>query len=130
MAAADCCPDGVDDCPGEFPWNVECQDGLCAYGGCVDDDDCAIITGTTCEPAFGAAWCVELCDADDDCLVDFGETCSGLTDDGETFCMFEGGGCVTDEDCGGFGVCDADSGSCICADDGQCPRGYACAPLP
>jgi hypothetical protein len=127
--AADCCPQGIDDCPGQWPWNYECVDGICRNGGCSGDDDCAIIQGTSCESLDGFMACVPLCNADSDCLEDVGETCSGVTDDGETFCLYPGG-CRSDDDCQGFGVCDSETGACVCDDATVCPKGYDCAPWP
>jgi hypothetical protein len=130
MVAADCCPRGIDECPGEWPWNYECTAGICTNGGCTSDDDCEIIAGTVCAAIDDFSVCVPLCDADDDCYRDFGETCSGVADDGQMFCIVEGGGCENDEDCGGYGVCDLDTGSCVCDDASVCPEGFACAPWP
>lgn len=126
--ADDCCPDGIDDCPGEYPWNYECTDGLCEFGGCTSDLDCSFIVGLTCEELAYTAACVQLCDDDDDC-GGFGATCTGATEDGESFCLtvFE---CTTDDDCQGYGVCDLDTGACICESDDVCPDGWTCSMLP
>jgi hypothetical protein len=129
MAAADCCPDGVDDCPGEYPWNVSCTDGLCEFGGCTGDDDCFFVEGLECEDLGDVFACVPLCEADDDCLEDFGETCTGMTEDGQTFCRVPFV-CGSDDDCQGFGVCDLDTGSCVCTGARHCPDGWDCAALP
>ena len=129
MDAADCCPEGVPNCPGEYPFNSECVDGLCQFGGCTSDEDCELIFGTSCEDLGDYAACVPLCDEDDDCLTDFGETCSGVTEDGQSFCTIQFG-CTSDDDCQGFGVCDVDSGNCYCDDATVCPDGFDCAPLP
>lgn len=128
VAAADCCPDFIEDCPGEYPWNVMCTDGLCEYGGCTGDDDCSFVVGLTCEDLGDVFACVPLCDSDDDCFEDAGETCSGATEDGLSYCTVPFV-CTSDDDCQGFGVCDLDTGDCVCDDD-VCPEGYECAPLP
>jgi len=128
---ADCCqPDTEEMCPGDYPYNVSCSEaGVCEYGGCTSDDDCAIIAGTVCRELSGFPACVPLCEVDDDCLVDFGETCTGMTDDGEAYCTAFAP-CESDKDCGGFGLCDVESGACgSCAVTEDCTKGYECVEL-
>lgn len=128
--AVDCCPKGVPDCPGEPPFsNWECNAGLCELGGCETDDHCMIIAGTTCHQVGGFGACVPVCTVEteaEDCLTDQGETCSGMTDDGMLYCVVDVPPCDGDDDCGGFGVCNLETGACECADMGQCPEGYDC----
>lgn len=37
---ADCCVGVSEDCPGPWPFNHSCSDGVCDYGECVDDSEC------------------------------------------------------------------------------------------
>lgn len=123
--AVDCC-NGAPNCPGDYPLNYECVDGLCESGGCADDMDCMIIMGTSCLEVNGFPLCVPTCESDDDCLTEFGETCTGMADSGEMICEIEPVGCKSDEDCFGFGTCDVATGVCSCADTTECPKGYEC----
>ncbi len=127
----DCCAEGVP-C-GDPPYsNFECNEGLCELIGCIEDGDCTIIAGTTCHQVNEFGQCVPLCTVETeakDCLTDQGETCTGMTDDGDLYCIVEPDPvppCEDDKACFGFGVCNLDSGVCECADETQCPDGYAC----
>jgi len=65
--------------------------------------------------------CAEGCAVDDDCTA--GTTCIGEDADGDTYCTVEPtrvDPCESDDDCGGYGVCDTESGSCYCDDAGDC----------
>lgn len=151
--AVDCCAPGTKaiGCPTDYPVHWECTDGLCEYQGCAGDKDCATAAGTTCHDVAGFPSCVPLCTVeteDTDCLVDMGETCTGMTDDGDLYCLFQAepcmaGGCGDlvcnettgfcecdgDDDCAGDGqggTCDLETGACTCLDAAGCGEGFDC----
>ena len=127
---ADCCPDGVPNCPGDYPNNWECNDGLCVSPGCTTNDECtfggALPEWGCFNVDFGGnpyGLCAEQCDTDADCdTAGFeGYTCTGESDDG-TYCVappVDPVLCETDDDCFGYGVCQ-DDGSCSCAGNEEC----------
>jgi hypothetical protein len=123
----DCCPAGsAGSCPGAYPWNIDCVDGLCVPGQCESDADCpAAEPPQACRPVDGLRTCVTLCDADPDvCLQpDTGLACSAATDEGESHC-FES--CDSPNVFCGNQSCDAQSGRCVCRDSGQCLAGWVC----
>ena len=116
---ADCCPDGVPNCPGKYPFNFECNAGVCEPGGCDSNETCeAVVPGWVCVNNGDASACAVPCTDDAECLVD-GFSCTGVDDNDVTYCAPEdSGGCTSDDDCTGFGTCDG--GSCVCSDDGDC----------
>ncbi|PRP91430.1 hypothetical protein ENSA5_55470 [Enhygromyxa salina] len=125
-ADADCCPMGSLDCPGDsYPDNWFCGDqGVCEFGGCASDDDCTLgglLPGQECHPIADQPTCFEPCATDADCMLQPGATCSGEADDGTMYCAVEDApGCESDADCGGYGICDVDSGACYCDQDSNC----------
>lgn len=154
MEAADCCQPGTEGmCPGDFPFNVECTDGTCEYGSCTSDPDCeGLFAGTSCRDVGAAPTCVPLCTVeteDVDCITDMDETCTGMTDDGDLYCIVEPMACTPktcgddfvcneetgfcecdgDDDCGGIaqgGSCNLETGACNCTDDASCGEGFTC----
>jgi hypothetical protein len=120
--AADCCPLGAIGCPGEdYPNNWECIEGACQLGGCMANADCSdlpIPSDQECLPVAGVGACVDVCENNTDCL--FGTTCSGKADDGTMYCAAPVEPCESDDDCGGAGVCDLDTGTCGCTSDDEC----------
>lgn len=118
---ADCCPLGSVLCPSEdYPDNWSCVDNVCEFGGCQSDDDCQSVVSQddTCHEIGGVGTCFDPCAEDQDCAQ--GLTCTGVADDGAMYCTAEVPPCESDDDCGGFGVCDTDSGSCYCDSDANC----------
>ena len=123
----DCCPAGSEgSCPGPYPWNVDCIDGLCVPGQCASDSDCPTSGPLrACRAVDGLRMCVTLCDDDPEVCAqpDTGLACSGVTDEGASYCA---------EHCDGPNVfcgnqsCDLESGQCVCTDSGQCIAGWVC----
>lgn len=121
---SECCLPGTP-CPGPYPYNVDCVDGLCVPAQCDDDDSCtAVDPAQTCALVGGLRTCVTACAADGDCAAQgAGYTCSGATDEGASICF---------ERCDAPGVicgnqtCDAASGLCACASAGQCQSDWVC----
>ena len=131
MEAADCCPAGAMDCPGDYPQNWECNDGVCSLGGCSNNDECTFggaLPDFECHEIGGVGACFDPCESDADCEMVPGTTCSGDSDDGAKYCAMESsGGCTSDDECGGAGVCNAESGACECSGDAECTiDGYVC----
>ena len=119
--AADCCALGAIDCPSEtYPNNWECNEGVCEFGGCTTNNDCSgvLTPDDSCHEVSGVGVCYDPCAEDNDCPD--GLTCTGEGDDGTNFCTAEPEPCKDDSDCGGFGVCDTDSGECVCESDANC----------
>ncbi len=121
----DCCLPGTPGCPGAYPFNVDCVDGVCTRPHCEGDEDC---TGDVerCLPVRNVATCVTPCAGDGDpaCLpLGTSWTCEGTTDEGETYCV---------ERCDAPGVfcgnetCDAATGLCVCTESGDCPSNEEC----
>lgn len=132
--AADCCPPGFPDCPGDsYPSNFRCEDAdgdgvpTCVMPQCQTDGDCnpGGAGSLVCAPIEGEGnVCVTPCVTDGDCVGSF--TCIGSAAGGTKFCAIEAEEfvCAKDSDCGDFGVCSAD-GRCVCTDDTQCKDSYA-----
>lgn len=124
----DCCPAGSEgSCPGPYPWNLDCIDGLCVPGQCTSDADCPTADpAQACRAVDGLQICVTLCGDDPTVCTqpNTGLACSGATDEGDAYCF---------ESCDSPGVfcgnesCDAESGRCVCRDGGQCLNGWVCA---
>lgn len=124
----DCCPAGSEgSCPGAYPYNIDCIEGLCVPGRCESDDECpAADPPLSCRPVGGLPTCVTLCDDDPTVCMqpNTGFSCSAQTDEGEGYCF---------ERCdSGFvpcanQTCDPDSGRCVCSSSGQCLNGWQCA---
>lgn len=119
----DCCLPGEPACPGAYPFNVDCVDGVCRPPHCEGDDDCTN-DGESCRAVRGTSTCITAC-ADDGACLGLGAsfTCSGTTDEGDAFCF---------ERCDAAGVfcgnetCDPVSGLCVCTDSGDCPNNEEC----
>jgi hypothetical protein len=124
----DCCPAGSEgSCPGPYPWNLDCIDGLCVPGQCTSDADCATADpAQACRAVDGLQICVTLCGDDPTVCTqpNTGLACSGATDEGDAYC-FES--CDSAGVFCGNGSCDAESGRCVCRDGGQCLNGWVCA---
>ncbi len=129
-APEDCCAMGLPEgtCPGEYPYDVDCVDGACTFGGCTTDEQCSFggaVMGFECVDLEGSAVCVPVCTADADCQE--GETCTGEADDGTLYCVLPP--CTADADCFEGLTCDTASGACIpptCTGDGDCMEGQVC----
>ena len=130
--ADDCCPLGALGCPsGDYPNNWSCEDGFCAFGGCSEDAECTDLLdpNSECHPISGIGTCFEPCREDGDCMMLLGAdgTCTGMADDGTMYCEVAVDPCRTDDDCGGNGTCDVETGTCGCLVDEQCTDdGMAC----
>jgi hypothetical protein len=117
----DCCLPGTVGCPGAYPYNVECRDGVCTPPHCMADDECPN-AGDLCRDVRSVATCVTPC-ADDSAACTAPAACVGTTDEGLTFCF---------ERCDAPGVfcgnqtCDADTGLCVCTSSGDCPNNQEC----
>lgn len=144
--AADCCPEdapaGAPACPGAYPRNWGCDEGLCVPPRCEADADCTIPGRTSCRLLGGLASCVHDCSADADC--DEGDVsagglgsasvCSQAADDGTPFCGPPSPLCDDDTDCLAPGSHCLDGERCGCRDDDDCAerpfktcRGGACS---
>jgi hypothetical protein len=116
----DCCLPGTVGCPGAYPYNVDCRDGVCVPAFCVENDECTV-AGEECHVVRGVATCVMPCAADPECTAP--STCAGSTDDGIAFCF---------ERCDAPGVfcgnetCDPTTGLCLCTSSGQCQFNEDC----
>ena len=110
------------DCPSDvYPYNWECNEGVCESGGCSSNDECTFggtLPDYGCFDVGGIGGCFEGCDVDEDCSV-AGFTCTGESDDG-TYCVPPPFDCNTAEGgCNGNGTCQED-GSCTCAGSEEC----------
>ncbi len=112
----DCCPAGLPNCPGAYPYNYSCADGICASPTCSSNEECAIIPNAECHPIAGNGSCFVPCAVDDDCVADL--VCSGQADDGTKYCTTTATGCSMDVDCHGYGKCF--TGACRCQSDADC----------
>ncbi len=139
--ASDCCPPGVAGCPGEYPQNYDCVDGLCSAPHCTLDAHCGSLAGTqglplSCVAIGGRFGCTERCASQDDCHGP--TTCDGRADDGGAICRWSatcsadrpclgnlhcmGGSCrcLLDSDCGSNPKVHCVDGACGCATDSDC----------
>jgi len=120
----DCCVFGTAGCPGAYPYNVDCRDGVCVPPHCVEDDECTG-AGEVCRPVRGVATCVTPCADDPEVCTPLGASlaCVGTTDDGVSICF---------ERCDEPGVfcgnptCDPETGLCVCTSSGQCQVNHEC----
>ncbi len=119
----DCCVPGTP-CPGAYPYNIDCIDGLCIPPSCVDDTECqAVAASTVCRPVAGNTTCVVPCADDAPCTaIDLG-VCAGSDDDGARFCLRR---CDAPGEFCGNQTCDSTSGRCTCSSDGQCQSSWRC----
>ncbi|MDC3952344.1 hypothetical protein [Polyangium jinanense] len=121
---ADCCPMGVPNCPGNYPNNWTCDDGVCGPPQCTGDADCTFggaAPDFKCFTINDYKTCAEGCAADADCPMN--TKCIGEDDNGAKYCSAEPmmtGGCMADADCNGYGKCNTASGVCECAADADC----------
>lgn len=112
---ADCCPAADPNCPGAYPHNWTCPDGICRAPECKSTQDCTL-ANTECHPTNGFGICFTPCLTDTDCVANL--TCTGQADDGAKFCTTTQAGCTIDDDCHGYGKCFF--GACRCKLDGDC----------
>jgi hypothetical protein len=118
----DCCLPGTIGCPGAYPYNFDCLDGVCLRPYCLEDDECTT-AGEVCREVRGVATCVLPCDVDPEACTPGGTACAGTTDDGLPFCF---------ERCDAPGVscgnqtCDAATGLCVCDNPNDCPSNQTC----
>ncbi len=67
---SDCC-EGVpsaEACPGSYPNNWSCANGVCVIGRCTDDSQCSdLFTGFSCISVAGKKECVAGCGDDSEC---------------------------------------------------------------
>lgn len=128
---ADCCPAADSSCPGEYPHNYSCDNGLCRAPHCETDAHCQSLLGDAgvvnlvCRALGGHVGCIRSCSVDADCAAIgglSGGTCSGKADDGTRICAVPAGtqtlGCKSDADCPANRHCQ--SGTCGCAQDSEC----------
>lgn len=119
----DCCVPG-EPCPGPYPYNVDCIDGLCRQAVCVDDAECeAYLAGTLCREVRGLATCVLPCADDASCTAATLGTCTGTDDAGATYCLER---CDAPGAFCGNQTCDDATGLCTCTGDGQCQSDWRC----
>jgi hypothetical protein len=124
---ADCCG-GAANCPGAYPANWACDDGVCKMGPCATDDECSyggVLPDAKCFilELGGADYntCVNPCTADTDCSPN--TACTGVAKNGtDKFCesTATASKCTADADCGGSGKCNTTSGACYCDADADC----------
>lgn len=121
---SECCLPGTP-CPGPYPYNVDCKDGLCVRPHCEADEDCAAIhEGGVCTPVHGVPSCVLPCESDDACTgLGAHYLCRGTTDEGATICLEH---CDQEGVFCGNATCDPTSGLCVCESDGQCQSKWVC----
>ncbi|XXY16718.1 hypothetical protein WME88_51635 [Sorangium sp. So ce216] len=127
MAPADCCPPDQPDCSTDrYPFNFTCEEGLCGPPQCSTKEDC---TATTMSPDYdclninGIRICARVCTEDANCTAP--ARCTGTSEDMKAYCKAENlsTGCMRDEDCSGFGRCEA--GQCVCHKSEDCTSDYA-----
>jgi hypothetical protein len=139
---ADCCSAGAVNCPGNYPQNYACVDGLCKAPHCAVDDDCATLAGTTgatliCVPNGAGSGCFMSCASDGECTFP-GSACTGTAKDGRRICAGHPScktlgclgsltclanglcGCIKDTDCGTSGKVHCLDHACGCAGDTDC----------
>jgi hypothetical protein len=117
---AECCLPGTP-CPGPYPNNVACVDGLCTPAACADDSECAAVDpASVCRDVRGTPTCIVPCRGPDDCTTG---TCDGVDDAGTGFCFVR---CDAPGQFCGNQTCDAATGLCVCASDGQCLSDWVC----
>jgi hypothetical protein len=114
-ADADCCPPGASNCPGDFPNNYSCREGICIPAHCESDANCLI---GTCHEVGGIGTCFNPCSTDEDCSAIPEGGCDGVADDGVKYCTVPTAPCVDDGDCFGTGRCR--EGVCTCDTDEDC----------
>lgn len=131
LVTADCCPTADTSCPGDYPHNYACENGLCRAPYCQTDSDCKLLLGDAgaanlvCRTLGGHVGCTLSCAADADCSSIgglSGGTCTGKADDGTRICAIPPGtttlGCKSDADCPAGRHCQ--SGTCGCEEDSEC----------
>ena len=121
----DCCLPGTLGCPGAYPFNVDCVDGLCTTPQCESDDECAG-AAERCLTVRGVATCVTPCNGDGDpACFPLGTTwtCEGTDDLFQTFCVER---CEQPGVFCGNQTCDPNLGVCVCTDSGDCPNNQEC----
>jgi hypothetical protein len=120
---SECCIPGLP-CPGPYPNNVDCQDGLCVEPKCVDDAECdEAAAGTVCRVVRGNPSCVIPCTDDAPCTAAALGACVGTDDVGGSFCFIR---CDAPGEFCGNETCDAASGLCTCTSDGNCQSDWLC----
>jgi Cys-rich repeat protein len=135
---------------GQYPYRFGCEGGVCQFLGCESDDECTFdgaLMGYICVQLDGYGACYASCAQDQDCEDQFlsGWICGPASycvpppcyDDSDctagTVCDIDlgqcVGGCTSDEQCAGYGVCDPSSHTCVCTSSDECADGFTCAPL-
>lgn len=135
---------------GTYPYNFGCENGVCQFIGCNNDDECAFggaLKGWICDHSAEVPTCQPGCNNDDDCAANGipGWVCNGTyceqppcVDDascggGDVVCNPVTGACElhcsSDDVCSGAGVCNLDTGQCGCTASEQCDEGFTCAPF-
>lgn len=84
--------------------NWTCDAGTCAWRGCLDDDECAVLGDYACrEDGSGTRACVERCRTSEDCTY----TGAPAYQDADNFTCAAGvcrwDGCRSDDECAGLG---------------------------
>jgi hypothetical protein len=107
-------------CPGPWPFNHSCSDGVCDYGECVDDSECG--PGKGCHLVDPGFWtCAKLCEVDADCGPYPEKVACLPSGDGVPICTTlkpPGYGCTSDDECSG--VCNLETGDCECSEENPC----------
>jgi hypothetical protein len=131
QSVEDCCG-GAPDCPGDYPDNWTCRDGVCIHGGCASDEDCnsgGFNEDFVCGEYLGGRFCLPKCVAFDDCVPLMGWACTGVSRGGEPYCRPDElcGDPEAGDPCQGYGTCDPETNACRCYADAECQlQGYVC----
>jgi hypothetical protein len=121
---ADCCSEGIPDCPGPYPENWQCNAGVCDYPGCNTNVECGFIgPSAECHKVSGLGICFDPCTSDNDCVNFPGTTCKPFADDGAKWCTKPETGCASDSECGKLSC---KNGECVCTSDDQCAGAGVC----
>jgi len=99
--------DSVSDCVlGLAPYdsdNYECNDGVCAYLGCLSDEECQDLGAYTCAPSSGdVRYCTMACSSVSDCVGPGAPFDEDNYDCKAGACVYTG--CLSDEECSDMGA--------------------------